>query len=444
MSESFLIVAAGAGALALLTPCVFPMIPLTAAYFSDPSQTPAERQRLALTFGAGIVASFTGLGILAATTFGAAGLARFAANPWVNLAFAFLFLFFAAVLLEIVRFPVPGRLVNRLDQITRARDGRKPAGALLLGAVFTVTSFTCTAPFVGSLLVLASRGEWTRPLLGMFIFSVVFALPFYFLALAPSLVARLPKSGDWMTLVRASVAAIEVAAAIKFASNADAVLGWGILTRTGVLVAWGGVAILLGSWLVWQLVARAGSFARPRIALAAISFIIASFAIAGATGRSAGTFEAFLPPPVQAQAPPNATATPVILREGNLDWILNDYGAAIAIARASGKQVFVDFTGFTCTNCRWMELNVFSRPEISAELSRFVLSRLFTDGDGPVYEKQQRFQEEKFSTVALPLYAIVNPDGSTHATLAGVTRRPAAFLAFLRGPGAENHTVAAY
>ncbi len=242
MTDSFLLVAAAAGALALLTPCVFPMIPLTAAFFSDSSQTRTQRQRQALIFVAGIVASFTGLGLLAATTFGAGGLARFAAHPAVNIGFALLFLYFAAILLDVMRFPMPGALVNRLDRLTRNRDGRKPAGALLLGAVFAVTSFTCTAPFVGTLLVMASRGEWTRPLAGMFLFSLVFALPFYFLALAPSLVARLPKSGEWMNLIRSTVAAIEIGAAAKFASNADAVLGIGILTRTGVLIVWGIIA----------------------------------------------------------------------------------------------------------------------------------------------------------------------------------------------------------
>jgi thiol:disulfide interchange protein DsbD len=116
---------------------------------------------------------------------------------------------------------------------------------------------------------------------------------------------------------------------------------------------------------------------------------------------------------------------------GESQWILNNYPVALNQARASGKLVFIDFSGYTCTNCRWMESNIFARPEIRGALNQFVLSRLFTDGEGELYEKQQLFQEKQFSTVALPLYAVVDANGKTVATFAGVTRNPAEFLAFL-------------
>jgi thiol:disulfide interchange protein len=113
-------------------------------------------------------------------------------------------------------------------------------------------------------------------------------------------------------------------------------------------------------------------------------------------------------------------------------WMLNDYPGALSVARSTGRPVFVDFTGYTCTNCRWMEANIFSRPDVSAELGNFVLSRLYTDGDGEMYEKQQAFQEATFGTVALPLYAVIGADGKVRATFSGLTRNPAEFIAFLQ------------
>ena len=135
--------------------------------------------------------------------------------------------------------------------------------------------------------------------------------------------------------------------------------------------------------------------------------------------------EAFLPP----AAP---TATTAAAGGVSHTWMLNDYQGALDTARSTGKLLFVDFTGYTCTNCRWMEANIFSRPDVGAELGQFVLSRLYTDGDGEIYERQQAFQEKTFGTVALPLYAVMTPDGNVRATFSGLTRNPAEFVAFLR------------
>jgi thiol:disulfide interchange protein DsbD len=150
--------------------------------------------------------------------------------------------------------------------------------------------------------------------------------------------------------------------------------------------------------------------------------------VSGLSGRSLGELEAFLPPAndhAASVAPENAS--PASLR-----WILNDHRRALAQAASSNRLVFIDFTGYTCTNCRWMEANMFSRPDVAAEMSKFVLSRLFTDGEGPLYEAQQKFQEDRFGTVALPLYAIVDSRGRTVKTFSGLTRNPAEFIRFLR------------
>jgi thiol:disulfide interchange protein DsbD len=157
---------------------------------------------------------------------------------------------------------------------------------------------------------------------------------------------------------------------------------------------------------------------------AGASLATAVWLASGLSSPSLGSLEAFLPLPLDAK-PTAATPAP-------LPWHVNDYAAALAQARREHKLVFIDFTGYTCTNCRWMEANMFTRPEIETALGQFVLARLFTDGDGAVYETQQQMQERQFGTVALPMYAIVDGNGATVATLAGLTRDPLAYLKFLQ------------
>ena len=155
-----------------------------------------------------------------------------------------------------------------------------------------------------------------------------------------------------------------------------------------------------------------------------MALVVAAWLGSGVRGRPLPQVEAFLPPAIPTKLASATSEAPT--------WILNDYTAAQTGAREAGKLVFVDFTGYTCTNCRWMEANIFTRPDVSAELGRFVLSRLYTDGEGEIYEQQQAFQEKTFGTVALPLYAVVDADGKVRATFSGLTRNPADFIAFLR------------
>ncbi|HEY1953255.1 MAG TPA: cytochrome c biogenesis protein CcdA, partial [Gemmatimonadaceae bacterium] len=192
MTAGFLWLAASAGLLSLLTPCVFPMVPVTIAYFS-PTGNRAFAWRRAMYFGAGIVGTFTVLGLTLAAAFGAAGLNRFAADPAVNLGLAVLFALFAANLFDLLQVRLPSRLLNAADRSARDASHSGSAGALVVGAIFTLTSVTCTAPFVGTLLVLAARGSWSMPLVGMLVYSVAFALPFVILALTPGFLARLPR-----------------------------------------------------------------------------------------------------------------------------------------------------------------------------------------------------------------------------------------------------------
>jgi thiol:disulfide interchange protein DsbD len=427
MGGGFLWLAATTGLLSLLTPCVFPMVPVTIAYFSAPSSDSPFSLRRPFLFGLGIVATFTVLGLSLAAIFGAAGLNRFASDPWVNLVLAALFLVFAANLFGWLATPIPWQIANAADRASRATAPGSSLGALIMGATFTLTSVTCTAPFVGTLLVLASRGSWATPVVGMIVYSTAFALPFVLLALVPRSVSRLPRAGAWMQTLRVLIGLLEVGAAIKFVSNTDMVLGWGIFTRNVVLLSWSALAIAGALYLGRSLPARVrrGEWRAGELASLGISLLLAAWLASGLNGRSLPQIEAFLPPATRTAAVASAD------RNGSV-WMLNDYEGALTAARSTGKLVFVDFTGYTCTNCRWMEANIFSRPDVGAELGQFVLSRLYTDGDGEMYERQQAFQEKTFGTVALPLYAVVTPEGKVQATFSGLTRNPAEFILFLK------------
>ncbi len=444
VSGAFLWLAATAGALSLLTPCVFPMVPITVSYFLRHAETSRARAFTAVAlFGLGIVVTFTALGVTVATVVGAAGLMRFAANAWVNLAIAAIFLALSLNLLGFYQLNLSSRLVAGIDSATRGANRSDAVSTLLMGVLFTLTSFTCTAPFIGTLLVAASQGEWQRPIVGMLVYAIVFALPFVVLATVPRWIQRLPRPGAWLVRIKAVMGFVELAAVAKFVSNADLVWNWNIFTHDVVLAIWVVLALIATFYLL-------GAFRLPHEAplrpaptssqrerglphitasqaIPALGFLALGMWLAtGLTGATLGTLESFLPPVGGAPIAVNAADVPA-----ELAWRLNDLPAALAVARRENRRVFIDFTGYTCTNCRWMESNMFTRPEVKAAMNRFVLARLYTDGDGDMYEKQQIMQQQRFGTIALPLYAIVDPDGKTVTTFAGLTRSPNDFLSFL-------------
>lgn len=442
---SFFWLAITFGAISLLTPCVFPMIPITVSYFMKHSDGDHKRTiKLATVYSIGIIATFSLLGMLLAVVFGAAGINLFAANPWVNLFIGALFLFFAFNLFGFYEISIPSSVLTKLDSITRSEEGKGSAylGALLMGLTFTLTSFTCTSPFIGTLLVSTAQGDWKMPLLGMLAFSTVFALPFFVLATVPRLLHSLPRSGGWLNSVKVVMGFLEVAAAMKFLSNVDLVWGAGfnesgvlnygkIFTREIVLMIWVVIGLAIVAYLLGLFRMRHDSPIKKlgvlRVAFAALFFGLCIYLTTGVLGRKLGELESFLPPK-------NSESVFNILgnRDEELKWITNDYQAALARAKAENKRVFVDFTGYTCTNCRWMEANMFPLPEVRAEMEKFVLVSLYTDGDGEVYERQQQFQQDTFQTVALPFYAVFDASGKPVATFPGLTRNPVEFVDFLQ------------
>lgn len=412
---NYIALAAVMGFLSLLTPCVFPMVPITVSYFTARAgRTRREAITQALVYGAGIVLTFSAVGLALALFLGASGLNQFAANPWVNLGITALFLGFAMSLFGTVNIALPSSMVTKA--VTAEQGRGRFAGTLLMGFAFTLTSFTCTAPFIGSLLVVAATGNWQWPLAGMVAFSSIFALPFVVLAIVPQRLASLPRSGAWLAEVKKAMGLLEVAAAMKFLSNVDLVWRWGIFTRTVVLITWVIVALLLVAQF-----AR-GKRSAVRYAVAAASFVLALWLGNGIRGARLGELEAFLPP-----------AEDTVLAAGQEpEWIVNNYDQALAIAKQQNRPILIDFTGYTCTNCRWMEANMFPRPEVAVELARYVRVRLYTDGQGEPYQGYQRMQRDIYGTVALPYYAALDTNGTPKVAFGGLTRNSSEYIAFLR------------
>jgi len=430
----FIWLAISLGALSLLTPCVFPMIPITVSYFtSHAGGSRAKSVRLATIYSLGIIATFTIVGMLLAIFVGAAGINLFAANPWINLLITAIFLFFAFNLFGAYEITVPTSILTKLDGLTRSKEGEGSGvvGALLMGLTFTLTSFTCTSPFVGTILVSASQGDWQMPLVGMLAFSAVFALPFFVLALVPQWVAQLPRAGGWMNSIKVAMGFLEVAAAMKFISNVDLVWKWGIFTRDVVLSVWIAIGVILSIYLLgkFQLAhdskpERLGAF---RMFSAVVSLAVSFYLLTGLFGAKLGELESFLPPDLG-----KSSARFLGRGDEELKWLKDDYPGALARAKSEGKHVFVDFTGYTCTNCRWMEANVFPKKEVEEELKKLVLVQLYTDGEGEIYERQQKMEQDMFGTVALPFYAVMDANGNTVSTFPGLTRNVAEFVDFLK------------
>ena len=444
---AFLATAAFAGLLALGTPCVYPMIPITVSFFTKrKTSTRARALRDALLYSLGIILTFTALGfLLTVITGGAGGIQDFASSPWVNLFIAGIFLILALNLFGLFEIQLPTSLLNKLN---KKADGEGVGGVILMGLVFSLTSFTCTVPFVSSVFLLASKGEFFWPLLGSAAFAAVFSLPFFLLAVFPSFMKAMPKSGGWLNAVKVGLGFVEVAFAVRYISNADLVWDWGIFTRELVLSIWIACSVLITVYLLgrFQLphdtpVERVG----PVRVLMAVGFLGISFwLLQGMFGGSIGEVDAYVPPPregVSAATYRFGPGAPRTTESGHRvtdagseeSWIRDDYELAVRQAKETGKPIFVDFTGYSCTNCRWMERTIFPRKEVSDLMSRYILVRLYTDGREDVHKKNRKMQIERFNTIELPFYVLMTPDEKALASTGMQARfTPEEFSGFLR------------
>lgn len=431
------------GALALLTPCVFPMIPITVSYFTKRgAQTRGRAVAEAGLYSVGIIATFSLLGFLLTFLFGAGGINRLAANPAVNLVIAAIFVVFALSLFGVMELALPSGWINAVHRAGTRTGG--VAGILLMALTFSLTSFTCTVPFVGTVMVAALQGDWLWSLLGVGAFATVFSLPFFLLALFPSWLQSLPKSGNWMNSVKITMGFLELAAALKFLSNVDLVYQWELLTRPVFITAWLAIglvtAVYLLGWIRFPHETVVETVGALRVMFAIFFLAVSLYLLRGLFGFSLGELDAFLPPrdygAVEMVGLNPAGGPPG--REHEEEW-LDDLQAGLARARAENKPVFVDFTGYTCTNCRWMEANVFTLPAVQKLFRDYVLVRLYTDGSEPEHHRNRELEQERFQTIALPFYALLSPDDEVIATFPGLTRNRQEFVDFL-AEGLRKHS----
>lgn len=423
---AFLLLAFGFGLAAIFTPCVFPMIPVTVSFFltrQAGSRGAAVIQ--AATFCLGIVVLFSSLGLAVTAILGPFGVIQLGSSPWVNGFIALVLFFFSLSLLGAFELVIPSGVLTWLN---RASERRGVLGTLIMGLTFSLTAFACVGPFVGSVLAGSIQVGGIRPLAGMVCFSMGMAFPFFFLALFPSYLRKLPKSGSWMVRVEIVLGFVLLAAALKYVSNVDAVLHWNWLTRERFLAGWAVVFALPGLYLLGLLhlegVEAGEKVGIGRLLVGAAFLAFALSLLPGMFGASLGELDAYVPPVTVRSSMRGAPAQP---------WIKDQYQQALEEARAEGKLVLVSFTGYACTNCHWMKANMLSRPDIRAELDdRFILVELYTDGKDEASEFNQKLLQTKFGTSAIPYYAIIDADGNVQASFAGLTRNPKVFLEFLQ------------
>ena len=415
--SSFLVLAMSMGFLALLTPCVFPMIPMTISFFMHRSEnTNSSPVKSATVYMLGIVLTFTFLGMMLAILLGASGANQLAANPIVNMFIAFLFIYFAMSLFGFYEIEIPESL-RRLSLQKENSEGY--VGILFMALTFTLTSFTCTVQFMGLILVAASQGEWFWPIIGMLIFSLAFASPFFFLALFPHYLTKLPQSGGWLNSVKVVMGFLELAAAFKFISNTDLVWNWNIFTYEVVLYLWALIMLLTGLYIFGLIKFKNDSpvtFSIQRSLFALAFIFFGTYLAAGNHGYDInGNIKSYLPPKKY---------------QSNLVWN-NNLDDAFIIAAEQNKNIFIDFTGVTCTNCRWMETNIFSINSVEELMSEYVLVSLYTDA-GEGYLEKREYQINRFETAALPYYVILDSNDKVLSEFPGLTRNVEEFKDFLK------------
>jgi thiol:disulfide interchange protein DsbD len=424
----FLLAAVAAGFLALLTPCVFPMVPITVTFFLKQAEREHHNPlRLAMIYCVGIMATFTGLGFLMSVIFDPGKLTQVANDGWLNLFIAGVLIFFSLNLLGLFEIRMPGWLLS-FSAGQESRGGI--VGVLFMALTFTLTSFTCTFAFAGGLLVAASQGDRLWPILGLLAFSGAFALPFFFLALFPSMLKKLPKSGGWMNVVKVTMGMVELGAAFKFLSVAD--LSWNptplIFDHELVLSAWMVIAISTGMYLL-GLYHTAHDTPTESISVvrlvSAMSFLgLAAYLAVGllSTEKPGGqlwqNIYAFLPPKFEKPKSDVPSDIGPSLEHDGLQYAL-DIREALKVAVAEKKPLFLDFTGVNCVNCRLMEKGTLADPQVRERLRRFVRVQVFTDRVPYIRDRDKASEILKFNgqlqrawygDVTLPAYAVIAPE----------------------------------
>jgi thiol:disulfide interchange protein len=419
----FLAVAFGVGLAAIFTPCCFPMIPITMSYFVGQQRGGLSQ---AVTFCLGIVVLFTGLGLIATLALGPSGIVQLGGNPWVNGFIALVFFVFGLSLLGAFEITIPSSILTRLNDAS-GQGGF--AGALLMGLTFALSSFACVGPFMGTLLAASVTGGKLRPLLGMASFSSGLALPFFLLALFPKWLQKLPRSGEWLARVKVVMGFLVLAFMLKYLYSLDAVLQLNFITRERLLAAAVVLLSMAGLYLLGFIrlpgVSRDSELGVGQLLIGMLFLVVGISLIPGMFGGRLGEIEAFIPQPTSDSVSSGGSG------QQEQAWVKNDLPGALIRAKAENRLVLADFTGYACTNCKWMKANMFTRPQIADVVKNMELVELYTDGTDAASQANQKLEEEKFQTVAIPFYVLYDSSGSVLSTFADKTSDTAQYLAFL-------------
>jgi len=382
------------GLTSLITPCVFPMIPMTVTFFLKDNQDKKAGVRKAIFFGVSIIVIYTIVGTIFAFAFGADGLNALATHWLPNLLIFIIFIIFALSFLGLFEINAPYKLVNKAD---RAAEKGGLGGVFFMSATLVLVSFSCTIPLVGNVLVLAAGGEIAKPILGMFAYSFAFAIPFTLFAFFPEWLKGLPKSGGWLNSVKVTLGLLELALSLKFFSIADQTYHWGLLDRDINIAIWIVLFSLLGLYFLGKIRLPNDSATEkigiPKLVLAIFTFSFVVYLVPGLWGAPLKSLAGYLPPMythdfdlislTRNEKQDLACDEPKYSDFLHLPHGLSgffDYKQALACARRQNKPIFIDFTGHGCTNCREMEAVVWSDPQVLERLKRdFVVVALYVD-----------------------------------------------------------------
>jgi thiol:disulfide interchange protein DsbD len=439
----------GGGLLAIFTPCVWPIIPMTVSFFikrggAAKGTTNASVVRDAILYGLSIVIIYVGLGLLVTLIFGASALNALSTNAVVNIIFFLILVLFAASFFGAFEITLPSSWSTALNSKSSNTTGF--LSILLMAFTLVVVSFSCTGPIIGTLLVEAAGKSILAPAMGMLGFAVALALPFSLFAMFPSVLKKLPRSGGWMNTFKVTLAFLELALALKFLSVADLAYGWHILDREVFVSLWIVIFSLLGCYLLGLI-----SFPHddedqrktsvPRLFLAIISLAFAMYMVPGLWGAPLRAISAFAPPMSTQDwviTPGAATHGPSIvadnqyktmtINEGQITF--TDYDEGMAYAKENNMPVFLDFNGFGCVNCRKMEAAVLSKPEVAEHMHKYVLISLIVDDKTKLEEpivleengkkttlktigdKWSHVQRAQYQSNAQPYYVQLDADGN--------------------------------
>ena len=412
------------GLLALFTPCVWPIIPMTVSFFLKRSKDKKKGIRDAWTYGASIVVIYVALGLAITLIFGASALNALSTNAVFNILFCLMLIIFAASFFGAFELTLPSKWSNAVDSKAEQTSGL--LSIFLMAFTLSLVSFSCTGPIIGFLLVeVSTTGSVIAPAIGMLGFSIALALPFTLFAMFPSWLKSMPKSGGWMNVIKVTLGFLELAFALKFLSVADLAYGWRILDRETFLALWIVIFGLLGFYLLGKIKFPHddddNTTSVPRFFMALISLAFAVYMVPGLWGAPLKAVSAFAPP---------MTTQDFNLYNNEVHAKFDDYDAGMEYAKRNGKPVMLDFTGYGCVNCRKMEAAVWTDPKVSKLMTDdYVLITLYVDNKEPLPEhikvmengkertlrtvgdKWSYLQRSKFGANAQPFYVLIDNEG---------------------------------